>query len=462
MSKIFHRRTDKTIEMCVGAEGCSVYSKSGRRYVDAAGSIGICSIGYQDPRVIAAIVGQAGKLAFVHNSLFTSMPAEELAEYLLAHASPRFSRIIFASGGSEAIETACKLARQYFFERGFSKKQIIISRRISYHGATLGALSLSGFRVRQEPYLPVLSSHYLAEPCYPYRLRLPGESEPAYKARALQSIEDMINKVGPERVCAVLIEPIVGAAGGALVPVPGYLSGLREICDRYGVLLIFDEVMCGLGRTGYLHACDVESVVPDMLVVAKGLASGYQPLSAVYVGQDIVQTFFDQGVDFRHGFSFMAHPVACAAALAVQRIVQEDNLVANARDVGEYLSAAIRQRTKDLPVVGDVRGRGLMIGIELVGDPQTKQPLPKVLQIHHMIKELCREEGLLVYPQPSAERGEIGDTVLLLPPLILNQEIAEEIVDKVCTALGKLSAWIDGHASRFPFTADEPAQFVIS
>lgn len=442
MSKIFHRRLNLPIETCVHAQGYRVYSQSGRDFIDATGSIGVCAVGYQQPSVIEAVAAQANALSFIHNSLFTTQPAEELAEYLLAHAAPQFSRILFAGGGSEAVETACKLARQYFFERGLPEKQMIISRRLSYHGATLGALSLSGFEFRRKPYYPVLSPNFLADPCYAYRGRQENESEREYGQRALRSIEDKIIAAGPERVCAVLIEPVVGAAGAALMPVSNYLVELRKLCDRYGILLIFDEVMCGLGRTGYLHAGDADSVTPDMRVVAKGLASGYQPLSAVYVSQEITHTFVEQGADFRHGFSFMAHPVACAAALAVQKIINEKKLIENAHCTGEFLLALIREKTKCFPYIGDVRGRGLMIGIEMVADRQTKQLLPKVLQVHERIRKLCYDAGLLVYPQASAPSGEIGDTILLVPPLILDRQGAVEIVDKLTTALGELSIQI--------------------
>lgn len=458
MSKIFHRQLRLSIETCAGAAGYRVYLESGRSFIDATGSIGVCAVGYQQARVVEALIAQAKELAFVHNSLFTTKPAEALAEYLLSHASSRFGRILFSSGGSEAVETACKLARQYFFERGSPDRQIIISRRISYHGATLGALSVSGFEARREPYRPVLSPNFLADPCYAYRLRAENESEEEYRVRALRSIEDLIIQLGPERVCGVIVEPVVGAAGGALPPVPGYLAGLRKLCDRHGVLLIFDEVMCGLGRTGYLHAGEVESVVPDLQVVAKGLASGYQPLSAVYVSQEIVRTFVDRGADFRHGFSFMAHPIACAAALAVQKIIQEDKLTKNAGHVGEFLLSNLAKKAKHWPYVGDVRGRGLMIGIELVADRQTKQTLPQSLQIHQLIKQLCYDEGLLVYPQSSAASGEIGDTILLVPPLILDQQGAIEIVEKMDMALNKLSAQITRHFRGQPAEAGVPVR----
>lgn len=448
MSKILHRRLDSLNEVCAGGSGYRLHTQSGRSFIDATGSVGVCCVGYQDSRVIEAITSQAQRLAFVHNSLFTSQPAEDLAEYLLARASSRFGRVVFASGGSEAVETACKLARQYFFERGLPDRHVIISRRLSYHGATMGALSLSGLSSRLEPYRPALSQRFLADPCYPYRLQRDGETDQSYQERALQSIDDMINAVGPERVCAVLIEPVVGAAGGALPPVSGYLAGLRQLCDRYGILLIFDEVMCGLGRTGYRHAGDAEMVVADLQVVGKGLASGYQPLSAVYISRDIVQQFVDKGVDFRHGFTFMAHPIACAAALAVQKIVSEDGLVDNARRIGDYLRMAIRETTRGVAYIGDVRGRGLMIGMELVGDTATKKALPRDLQIHKRVKALCLEEGILVYPQASAADGEIGDTILLLPPLILDKSGAEEIAVRLGAAMKKLAHSIEGAVYR--------------
>jgi adenosylmethionine-8-amino-7-oxononanoate aminotransferase len=385
--------------------------------------------------VIEAIKEQAERLAYAHTAFFSSEPAEALADWLIEASGGVFERVYLVSGGSEGVEAALKLARQYFFETGEAGRTHFIGRRQSYHGNTLGALAVGGNAWRRAQFAPLLIDAAHIAPCYAYRDRKEGESEGDYGQRVADELEDTIVRLGAGRVIAFVAETVAGATLGAVPAVPGYFRRVREVCDRYGVLLILDEVMCGMGRTGSLFAYEQEGIVPDMAVVAKGLAGGYQPIGALMVSGRIFEAVRGGSGFFQHGHTYLAHPIACAAALAVQRTVREENLLANVRRRGDELRQALAQRFASHPHVGDIRGRGLFLGIELVADRGTKTPFDPERKLHLAVKHEAMERGLVCYPMGGTIDGRLGDHVILAPPFIVDATHVAEIVDKFALAL---------------------------
>jgi adenosylmethionine-8-amino-7-oxononanoate aminotransferase len=435
VSKVFHRSVRGTPPVAVGGSGVHLVQDDGRRYLDASGGAAVSCLGHGHPRINEAMKRQIDALAYAHTGFFTTKPAEMLAEALIAQAPGGIGRVYFVSGGSEAVEAALKMARQYFVEIGQPNRTRFIARRQSYHGNTLGALAAGGNAWRREPFAPLLIEVSHVSPCFAYRFRKDDETEHAFGLRVANEIEDEILRLGPDTVAAFIAEPVVGATAGAVPPVPGYFTRVREICDRYGVLLILDEVMCGMGRTGTLHASEQEGVVPDLMTIAKGLGAGYQPIGAVLVSERIYSAFAAGSGYFQHGHTFMAHPVACAAALEVQRVIQDDNLLARVVDLGARLAEALQHRFEAHPSVGDIRGRGLFHAIELVRDRATKAPFPPELALHARIKRHAMELGLMVYPMGGTIDGRHGDHVLIAPPFIAEPSHLDEIVDKLGRAV---------------------------
>ena len=435
MSRIFQRQIGVDLPVAAGGEGIYIVDGAGKRYLDASGGAAVSCLGHSDADVRRAIKEQVDKLAFAHTGFFTSEPAEALADVLIEGAPAGIERVYYMSGGSEAVEAALKMARQYFLETGRPERARFIARRQSFHGNTLGALAVGGHRARRAPYQPMLIDVTHISPCYAYRGMEPGESEEEYGRRVADELEAAILKLGPETVAAFVAETVVGASLGAVPPVPGYFKRIREICDRHGVLLILDEVMCGMGRTGTLHACEQDGIVPDLLTVAKGLAAGYQPMGAVLVSGKVFDAFRKGSGAFQHGHTYMGHPMACAAALAVQRAIRSRNLLANVRRQGEALAEGLRQRLGDHPHVGDIRGRGLFRGIELVADRATKEPFDPGLKIHARIKSEAMDRGLICYPAGGTADGARGDHVLLAPPFIVEESQVADIVDRIGDAI---------------------------
>lgn len=435
MRHVFQRRIGVDLPMAAGGEGIYIIDGAGKRYLDASGGAAVSCLGHSDADVRRAIKEQVDRLAFAHTGFFTSEPAEALADVLIDGAPDGIERVYYMSGGSEAVEAALKMARQYFVETGRPERTRFIARRQSFHGNTLGALAVGGHHARRAPYLPILTDVTHISPCYAYRGVEPGESEEEYGRRVADELEAAIVKLGPETVAAFVVEPVVGSALGAVPPVPGYFKRIREICDRHGVLLILDEIMCGMGRTGTLHACEQDGIVPDMLTVAKGLAGGYQPIGAVLVSGTVFDAFRKGSGAFQHGHTYMGHPTACAAALAVQRAIRSRNLLANVRRQGEALMEGLRRRLGDHPHVGDIRGRGLFRGIELVADRATKEPFDPDLKIHARIKSEAMDRGLICYPAGGTADGTCGDHVLLAPPFIVEEFQVAEIVDRIGDAI---------------------------
>jgi adenosylmethionine-8-amino-7-oxononanoate aminotransferase len=435
VTHIFHRDQRTAYPVAVRGEGCYIIDSHGKRYLDAAAGAAVSCLGHSDAEVIAAIEAQLKRLPYAVTSFFTNEPAEQLAELLASDAPAGLDRTWFSLDGSEAVESALKLARQWALESGQPRRCEIISRRQSYHGNTLGALSAGGNAFRRAPYEPLLVPMHHVSPCYPYRERLAGESDAGYGDRLARELEGEIERLGPSKVLAFIAETVVGATLGSACPVPGYFRRIREICDRHGVLLILDEVMCGLGRTGRLHACLDEGVVPDMLCLAKGLGAGYQPIGAVLVHRRISQAFDAGSGAFQHGHTFMGHAAACAGALAVQNALRERGLVEVVRRRGDSLAARLRERFGSHPNVGDIRGRGLFWSLELVRDRETKQPFAPAAALHARVKAEAMERGLTCYPMPGCIDGQRGDHVLLAPPYIITEAQLDELIDKLSPAI---------------------------
>ena len=394
-------------------------------------------LGHGDDDVLGAIKRQIETLAFAHTGFFTSEPAERLADLLADLAPGSIDRVYFVSGGSEAVEAAIKLARQYFVEKGEAKRHRLISRLQSYHGNTLGALAAGGNMLRREPFAPLMIDTTHINPCYVYRGLQPGETEAQYGLRVADELEAEILRLGPESVMAFIAEPVVGATLGAVPPVAGYFKRIREICDRYGVLLILDEVMCGMGRTGTLFACEQEGITPDIVTIAKGLGAGYQPIGATLCSAEIYAAVESGSGFFQHGHTYIGHPVACAAGVAVVSALVERGLVDRCRTQGDRLHEALRQRFAEHPHIGDIRGRGLFRGLEIVKDRENRTPFDPAHMVNSTIKRAAFDAGLICYPMGGTIDGRSGDHVLLAPPFIIEDEQIDELVDKLSIAVDK-------------------------
>ena len=447
MSYVLHRSTKAALPMVAGGDGPYVIDREGKRYLDASGGAAVSCLGHNNKAVIEAIKAQLDSIPYAHTAFFTNEPAERLAEHLIARAPGDLGKVYYVSGGSEANETAMKLARQYFLEIGQPKRSKFIARWQSYHGNTLGALAVGGNLKRREPYAPLLVETSHIPPCYAYRHKAPEESEEAYGLRVADALEDEIQRLGPENVAGFFAETVVGASAGVVPPVPGYFKRIREICDRHGVLLILDEVMCGMGRTGTLYACEQDGVAPDILTCAKGLGAGYQPIGATLAAGKIFEAIDSGSGAFQHGFTYIGHPTACAAALAVQETIEREDLLSNVKTRGAEMMAALEERFGNHRHIGDVRGRGLFIGVELVADRATKEPFDPALKLFAKIKAASMKRGLMCYPAGGTADGDKGDHVLLAPSFIIGSEHVAEIVDKLGDAVDSVLADIGATAA---------------
>ena len=435
MSHILHRSLRFTPPVAVSGRGMYITDADGKQYLDACGGAAVSCLGHGNPDVLAAMHEQTDRLAYAHTSFFSSQPAEALADQLIRTAPDGMSHVYFVSGGSEAIEAALKMARQYFVEIGEPQRSRFIARRQSYHGNTLGALAVGGNAWRRRQFAPLLIDVEHVSPCYPYREQHSFESAEVYGVRLAAELDEKIRAVGPEHVIAFVAETVGGATSGALVPVPGYFHAIREVCNRHGCLLILDEVMCGMGRTGTLHACEQEGIVPDLMAIAKGLGGGYQPIGAVLAQKRIVEAMSHGSGFFQHGHTYLGHPVACAAALAVQRVIERDQLLDKVRDRGRELEARLHKQFAEHPHVGNIRGRGLFLGIELVADRTNKAPFDPSAQLHARIKRDAMARGLMIYPMGGTIDGRTGDHILLAPPFIVEAQHLDLIVKRLCEAV---------------------------
>ena len=437
---VFGRSMRHTPPTAVAGEGCYLIDADGKRYLDGSGGAAVSCLGHSNAAVRMALHAQIDQLAFAHTGFFTSEPAERLADRLIAHAPAGLDRVYLVSGGSEAVEAALKLARQYFVEIGQPQRHRVIARRQSYHGNTLGALAAGGNEWRRAPFAPLLAQTSHIAPCYEYRDRQAEETAEAYGLRAAQALEDEITRLGPETVMAFIAEPVVGATAGAVPAVPGYLRRIREICDRYGVLLILDEVMCGMGRTGHLFACAEDGITPDILTIAKGLGAGYQPIGALLCHARLYEALAAGSGFFQHGHTYIGHPVAAAAANAVLTEILDRDLLTRVQIQGDKLDTALKATFGAHPHVGDIRGRGLFRGIELVADRKTKAPFDAHQKLHARIKAEAFSAGLICYPMGGTIDGIAGDHILLAPPFIIEDDQIGELVDKLDIAIRKALA----------------------
>ena len=435
MSHVFPRHCKVLPPRVARGEGVYLYDKSGKAYLDGSGGAAVSCLGHGDPDVMDAIKRQLDSVAFAHTGFFTSDPAEDLAARLVEVAPGDLDRVYFVSGGSEAMEAALKLARQYFLEIGQPERRHIIARRQSYHGNTLGALATGGNAWRREPFAPLLVDVTHVSPCYAYRGQRESESVEAYVARLVAELENEISRLGPENVMAFVAEPVVGATLGAVPPVDGYFRAIREMCDRHGILLILDEVMCGMGRTGTLFASEQDGIAPDICAVAKGLGAGYQPIGAMMCTAEIYDAVAQGSGFFQHGHTYIAHPTACAAAGAVLSRLLDQGILDSVTPLGEAVSDGLNDRLGQHPNIGDLRGRGLFLGIEIVKDRETKAPFDPAMKLHARIKAEAFERGLICYPMGGTIDGQSGDHVLLAPPFIMTNSQADELVSKVSDAI---------------------------
>ncbi|WP_219209610.1 aspartate aminotransferase family protein [Variovorax boronicumulans] len=448
MTHVFHRHLHQTPPVAVSAQGLQIRDAAGRSYLDASGGAAVSSLGHGHPDVIAAMHAQVDALAYAHTSFFTTEVAEQLADELVRTAPAGMEHVYLVSGGSEAVEAALKMARQYFVEIGQPQRTHFIARRQSYHGNTLGALAVGGNAWRRAPFAPLLVPATHVAPCYPYREQRDDETPAAYGQRLAEELEAAIVAQGPERVIAFVAETVGGATAGVLTPVPGYFKAVREVCDRHGVLLILDEVMCGMGRTGTLYACEQEQVVPDLVTIAKGLGGGYQPVGAVLAQRRIVEAMSGGSGFFQHGHTYLGHPVACAAALAVQRVIHRDGLLAKVCAESEVFGGLLREALGAQAYVGDIRGRGFFWGVELVADRAAKTPFDPALKLHARIKQEAMAQGLLCYPFGGTVDGRRGDHVLLAPPFVAQRAELARIAELLASSIAAVMRSPDVPAAR--------------
>ena len=435
MSHVFHRHTGMKPPFAAGGDGPYVVDSNGKRYLDASGGAAVSCLGHHHPVVIEAIKSQLDAIPYAHTSFFTTEVAERLADVLIEQAPGELDRVYFVSGGSEAVEACLKIARQYFDEQGERRRRYFIGRLQSYHGNTLGALSVGGNMWRRRQFEPLLIDAHHISPCYAYRGRRDDESEEQYGQRVANELEEKLNELGPENVIAFICEPVVGATLGAVPAVTGYLERIRQICNENGILLILDEVMCGMGRTGWMYACEEDGIAPDLMAIAKGLGAGYQPIGAMMVSRKVYDVIANGSGFFQHGHTYMGHPAACAAGLAVQQVIRDENLLDNVRRQGENLDAALHERFGNHPHIGDIRGRGLFRGLELVTDRTTKSTFEPSLQLHNRIKKEAMARGLMCYPMGGTIDGVHGNHILLAPPYIVDDSHVEELVSKLGSAV---------------------------
>ncbi|NVK42859.1 MAG: aspartate aminotransferase family protein [Oceanospirillaceae bacterium] len=447
MSHVFHRSLRQAYPTAVAGDGPYIIDSEGRRYLDASGGAAVSCLGHSATEVIEAVQKQVQSLAYAHTSFFTTEPMEQLADFLIERAPDGLESVYFVSGGSEAVEAALKLARQYFIEIGQPQRRYLIARRQSYHGNTLGALATGGNQWRRAQFEPLLTGVSHLSPCYAYRERLDGENDEAFATRLAQELEDEILRLGADQVMAFVAEPVVGATLGAVPPVSGYFRKIREVCDRYGVLLILDEVMCGMGRTGTLFAVEQEGISPDITTIAKGLGAGYQPIGATLVSGQIYRAIAEGSGFFQHGHTYIGHATACAAALAVQRTIEEKQLLPRVRALGAGLEARLRDRFGEHDHIGDIRGRGLFLGLELVQNRGSKTPFDPSLKLNAAIKKAAMANGLMCYPMGGTIDGQRGDHILLAPPFILEEAHLDELVDKLDIAIDSALKSVNGGRS---------------
>lgn len=425
--------------MIVGGKGNLLFTSDGRKVFDASSGAAVSCLGHGNQKVMLAVIKQMNTgTPYLASTFWASGVVEELCMELIRGTDGKMARVYLTGSGSEAMEAAIKLSRQYFYENDKQTPRVnFIARDGSYHGNTIGALGVSGHLARRAPYTPFLMKnvHHISS-CNPYRQRIEGESDAVFVARKAAELETKFQELGPDTVIGFIVEPVVGAALGCVPCVPGYLKAMRDVCHKHGALFILDEVMCGMGRTGTLHAWQAEGVVPDIQTMGKGLGAGYQPIAAMMISQKVVKVLMKGSGLFIHGQTYQGMPVQAAAALEVLRIIQENKLMENVSKQGAYLEKRLKAVLGDHPNVGDIRGRGLFWGLEFVKDKVTKEPFDPELGVAQKILDLAisSEFNMTVYPGTGTVDGVRGDHIILAPSYIVTEEDVEHIV-KVVSAV---------------------------
>ena len=426
-------------------EGIWLIDKSGKRYLDGSSGAVVANIGHGDERVVEAMRRQAARVSFTYRTQFENEPALALARRLVAKLSQGLDRVFYVSGGSEAVEAAIKLARQYHLANGEPGRHLVVSRYPSFHGSTLGALNATGYTPLTEPFAPMLAgpNHVCAPTCYRCPLEL---AYPGCGVACAREFESALDRLGPESIAAFILEPIGGASTGAVVAPDEYLGIVAKIARRHGILLIYDEVMTGVGRTGAFCAYQhwEETAEVDILTLSKGFGAGYAPLGAIVARSQVVDAVLAAG-GFQHGHTYAGNPLACAVGLAVLEVIEEDGLIDNARERGEQLLAGLRALAEGSPIIGDVRGKGLLIGVEFVQDRAARAPFAPQLDVYARVCRTCFEEGLIVYPRRTLG-GMDGDHVLIAPPLTISAEDADELIDRFARAVARCEGALAGVA----------------
>lgn len=448
MSFVLHRELTMTLPTFTRGRGQYLFDADGNAYLDACGGAAVSCLGHSEPRIAEAITAQLSKAVFAHTGFFTNDPAENLAERLiaLAPAGTGQGRVAFLGSGSEAMEVALKLVRQYHVERGEPSRSKVISRRASYHGNTLGALSIGGHAGRRAPYAPILTECAYIDPCYAYRFRWDDETERDFGRRMANQLADKIAELGPDTVSAFVAEPVVGATLGSQPAAAGYFARIREICDETGVLFVADEVMCGTGRTGTMFALEQEGVHADIVTLAKGLGAGFQPISAVVASEKVCEAITNGSGRLWNGHTYMAHAVVCAAALAVLDVIRDDDLLENVVSGGRYLGKQLKDVLQGHPNIGNIRGRGLFWSLELVRDRATKAPFQSAMTVAQRFKANAFHRGMLCYPAQGCADGVEGDHVLLAPIYAVTTKDIDQIVDLTGLALRDTMAEVTENA----------------
>jgi len=436
--RVFHREIGRDYPMVDRGEGIYVFDSTGRRYIDGAGGVFVVNIGHGSPAVEQAIAAQVQRIAFAHTGNFTSEAEQRFSARLLALAPPGFTKVWMSTSGSAANETALKLARHYHLLAGHPEKTKVISRWNSYHGSSLGALSMTGQTRRREPYEPYLLNFPHIEPPYCYRCPF-GKTPDSCSIDCAEELERTIRRIGAQYVSAFIVEPVSGGPLGALAAPDGYFARIREICDRHDVLLIVDEVVTGVGRTGRNMGIDHWGVVPDLITLAKGIGGGYVPIGATLVHERVYAAFETSGTSFRHGETFAGHTLTAAIGSAVLDEIERLDLVARAAEMGELLATQL-ETLRVLPMVGDVRGKGLLRGIELVRDKATKTPFARDRHVSEQVAEEAMARGLLVIAGTGCVDGADGDTIALAPPYIVEAAEIQAIADILRSAITTVAA----------------------
>jgi len=441
---LLHRSLTARPYKVINAEGIYLTLDDGRRIIDACGGAAVACIGHGNEEVLTAVVEQMRQVSYVHSLTYTTDSAEQLAHILLDGNPFGLEKAYFVGSGSEAIDAALKLARQYFFELGMHDRTHYVSRRQGYHGTTVGAMTVSSNLPRKKPYAPLqLGNVSWVSPAYAYQYAHRDETEEQFATRLVEELDAHIQAIGPEKVIAFIAEPLVGATSGCTPAPKGYFAGVRRVCDKYGVLLILDEVMCGMGRTGTMFAFEQEGIVPDIMTMGKGLGGGYSAIAGVLVHKKVIDALRHGTSSFNHGHTYQAHPVACASTLAVQRIMRREKLVENCAQMGKVLYSLLRQELGGRKYVGDIRGRGLFWALEFVQNKETRASFDAAVGFGVRFQTMVFDLGIAVYPGAGTVDGTKGDHAIISPPYNVTEEQLRTIVDGLKAAYLELEREID-------------------